>query len=965
MTTLTATFVEEGKTLTQDERLNGRYIDIQTFGISETAGIFDETRNIDNINPMWVNIPISGTIPINPSTQQLNLTIPPNVINPFGVQNTSNKNIKELYLFAITQKEIFTVDTINSELIVTPYFYNNISTGDSIRFFTDGTLPASSPLSLAPNKSFYAIKTGSNRIKVASSKTNALSNTALALLNNGTGIHKISKYFLFCIGQFNPDPLLWVYTGAITLRIQLVINNLSIVQSINFTYTQATEINDHNLDPNAHPYIQSALNRYGYPANPLNLVQKGQPFIFNPVFHISVTDKMIVYKNVATGKFYPALATTGDISKVVGVADITDNLIRTSGVIEIPHSIPINQNVYLSDNTAGSITSNVTPIRIGMSLGNNLVLLQIGSGSGGSSVNFLNDLGDINFTVRQNRQTLVFNSTSSKWENQYLAIDDLADVDTISSTPVNNNVLAWNSTLGLWKPKALNFNELGDTNIVSPTNGQTLRWNGTKWVNINYGVTVNSNNYIETINFGAGFNVVPSGSTVNVTYSGGGSGSFLGLSDVDNSYPSDDGGIVVYNNYSSNTNPEKVKFIGHSTLLTDLALNYPDGLVFSPVYKSVINIPLFDLPTFPTTKTEFFILGKSYGVGAVDVNAFSGMGYFKPVINIEGSGITGLTSGDNNFAEKIIFGSGLSGTYSSGVLTINSTVPTGLGSIQPASSTFTGSYPLIYDTGSVSGIGKIRGLSAGTNISIEMRDDSNNITSNVNDAVFYRINGLNLSNIANTGSLGAVGSNSVLTPIKDITSASPKIRGIRGTGGIQVKLEVSGSNENIVIDGSGISGGSTSGLVLGGSYNVSSTGLNFQVSSDGQSGISVDGQGVITRRDYALVTNNVSVPIALQNFVIGLDLFSHSTASKLHGIFRPINLGIISSSPFNISITTNAIDSHLISNTYLSSVPNGSMFVGSLTVYPNGSSPASYIKSGLFIKLNNTWNYTTFSNVTI
>jgi hypothetical protein len=93
MTTLQAVFTDEGLTESQDAKINGRYIKVTTFGCSEILGVYNPSRNFENISPMWVNLPISSSANISVYQQQLTFTIPPNVVNPNGTQNTSNKNI--------------------------------------------------------------------------------------------------------------------------------------------------------------------------------------------------------------------------------------------------------------------------------------------------------------------------------------------------------------------------------------------------------------------------------------------------------------------------------------------------------------------------------------------------------------------------------------------------------------------------------------------------------------------------------------------------------------------------------------------------------------------------------------------------------------------------------------------------------------------------------------------------------
>lgn len=60
--------------------------------------------------------------------------------------------------------------------------------------------------------------------------------------------------FLLGLGQPDGD-VIYSPAGASTFRIQITISNLNLADLYVFNYTQATEISEHNLDPNAHPII--------------------------------------------------------------------------------------------------------------------------------------------------------------------------------------------------------------------------------------------------------------------------------------------------------------------------------------------------------------------------------------------------------------------------------------------------------------------------------------------------------------------------------------------------------------------------------------------------------------------------------------------------------------------------------------------------------------------------------------
>ena len=60
--------------------------------------------------------------------------------------------------------------------------------------------------------------------------------------------------FLLAFGQADPV-LIYEPEGSLRMRLLISVANVNIGELYTFKYTQATEIRDHNLDPNAHPEI--------------------------------------------------------------------------------------------------------------------------------------------------------------------------------------------------------------------------------------------------------------------------------------------------------------------------------------------------------------------------------------------------------------------------------------------------------------------------------------------------------------------------------------------------------------------------------------------------------------------------------------------------------------------------------------------------------------------------------------
>lgn len=860
MTNQQAFVTDEGLELSQDAKINGKFIKIVSFGCSENLGPYLATRNFESINPMWVNLPISGTTKISQYVQQINLTIPPNALSPNNTANTSNKNISELYIFAVTSGSNFTVNIPTSEIIVDATFYNSINTGDPIKLETTDSLPVSSP-TLSQDKVYYAIKTSPNKLKLSTTKNNALNNIFISLINSGVGVHNIGKFFLFAFCQFTPEPLYWIYTGELKLRTQLELTNINIADTLKFVYTQATEISDHNLDPNAHPFIQEALKYSGIYPQGIDFVYKGQNLIKDAIFHASVDDEMIVYKKLSDGKFYPALATTGEQTKFVGFANLTDKTIRFGGVIQTSLSVPINQDIYLSDVTAGTITTNITPYKIGRSLGNGLILMGSSTFGGGGSINYLTDLIDVDLVGVSNKQVLFYDGTNvtPKWVNKRLFTTDIADIDP-STVPTNKNVLMWD--VNIWKPKALNLSDLNDTQITSLTSNQVLKYNGFKWVNAFLGIGVSTFTDINQINFGAGFSVNNTGNSVTINYSGSGSNTMLGLSDVVNSYPND-GGLVIYDNYPANSNPEKVSFIGHNTNRNDLTLNYPDGSVFSPVYKVINNIPNQGDITFPNAKTEFLMLSKVFAKNSADQYSNAPVGFTRPHFIVEGSGISGLDNTDNNFTNKIIFGNNINGNLDvNGVLTINSSGG-GISGVTPVSSFGTS---LMYSPS------QIRNLQAGINCNFELLDENGAIVP-INLATRIKINSkMDFTN-------RSFGSGVILA-----RSSSPyytiDMLGIRAGAGISITAEDQGANRNYVISATG-GGGGGGGLILGSNNTVNSSyGLGMIVNT-GQAGFLVNGVS-LSGSGVGFQGINLQAGVSIEQSLVGIDLRNADNTNAKH-----------------------------------------------------------------------------------
>jgi hypothetical protein len=96
----------------------------------------------------------------------------------------------------------------------------------------------------------------------------------------------------------------------------------------------------------------------------------------------------------------------------------------------------------------------------------------------------LNKLSDINFSTLQNGNLLRYNSLNSKWENTFLNINDINNVEI--TTPVSNgSYLVYNTTTSKWENKVVfeTLAGLADVTITGVSSNDLLRYNGSIWEN--------------------------------------------------------------------------------------------------------------------------------------------------------------------------------------------------------------------------------------------------------------------------------------------------------------------------------------------------------------------------------------------------------------------------------------------------------------------------------------------------
>lgn len=118
--------------------------------------------------------------------------------------------------------------------------------------------------------------------------------------------------------------------------------------------------------------IKSVLKENSIFVDDSEFSYKGQNIIINAVFYSSVANGNWVYWNASQSKFYKATAgVSGDGSKVVGVADVTNGRVIVDGVYTISTSSTTGTIFYLSSSTSGVLTTSNTGVPIGVVISSN------------------------------------------------------------------------------------------------------------------------------------------------------------------------------------------------------------------------------------------------------------------------------------------------------------------------------------------------------------------------------------------------------------------------------------------------------------------------------------------------------------------------------------------------------------------------------------------------------------------
>lgn len=187
----------------------------------------------------------------------------------------------------------------------------------------------------------------------------------------------LAQPFLLALAQPTAE-LVYDPDGELRLRLQIKIANLDLVNLYQFNYTQATEIEDHNLDVNAHPPLQNAMKQAGIFTQSGQRTYNGQHFDQFPAKAISVFNKAAVWYDTVNARYDLAVVNGGDEQNAVGIYDSNKDVVVFHGILDFPHSLNPYVDLFLSDVVPGSFTNQTSNVKIGFTLPNNKIFVQPG-----------------------------------------------------------------------------------------------------------------------------------------------------------------------------------------------------------------------------------------------------------------------------------------------------------------------------------------------------------------------------------------------------------------------------------------------------------------------------------------------------------------------------------------------------------------------------------------------------------
>lgn len=350
---------------------NGWFIYPTKFLVSSTYNIIGIVagRTDTTLEPTWYTGLLSGGTKISDTILQFNAYIPPNQNGGVSI------DIAEIYVFAEGKPFTFTTNYLSNNTILTiPSGLGAVlvnGTKITLRVNNGDTLP----VGFIATQTYYVNKLSSTQIKLCLTKADAIAGTNFVTFSsNGIGTLLIQKEFLLAIGGTSPTSTYDPVNGSTNLRLQIQLASAGDPALFKFLYTQAQEISDHNLDPNAHPKIVTELNIGGMFVDGTNFDYKGQTFDEVPVFEGGTVDGNALYIK-ADGTYGKAKA-DGSIKEVNFVGFRQDSFVKTQGYVNIgTHGFALGAKVYLSPTTAGNLTTTANNSEVGIVKSANTIYL--------------------------------------------------------------------------------------------------------------------------------------------------------------------------------------------------------------------------------------------------------------------------------------------------------------------------------------------------------------------------------------------------------------------------------------------------------------------------------------------------------------------------------------------------------------------------------------------------------------
>ena len=447
---------------------NGFEIIPTKFSVSNVLSALDPTRTSPN-SGVFYQAPISSRVVVDYNTVKFVCTVPPGVIPP----NTT-QNIREMYIFG-TQNSIdflFAIGQPTPAVIYDPsgsvtlelqISLTNVDLSSIIQFsFTQAT--EISEHVTDPNAHPEYIKAMNlNSIYLPNGYGGE------AFRYSGQHIDQFAEWGgNYATNTYGGVTFTATHTGTDGNSINLVFDGIKTTDQVRAVWN------------NANPYNTLEHNGTG-----LEVLAAGNLTLFGGT--LTVADGDVVYKDT-DGLYKQALADGSLKSNIAGIADFTGpskRVVRCSGFIgHDTTGFSEGDGVYLSSTLAGKITNVSTSIKIGTVISDGLMLIGIGSGSGGTAEGFdavvTDSLGFKMFPTTQ--QAIDAVSSGSK-----ILVDKLEYVQNTIDTDnkridfyFNGPETGWSKYLGTAELQHIDFSSV-------PTSGTwRIEWNSQTTTDLAY-----------------------------------------------------------------------------------------------------------------------------------------------------------------------------------------------------------------------------------------------------------------------------------------------------------------------------------------------------------------------------------------------------------------------------------------------------------------------------------------------